>query len=567
MAALLLLVVSIIALVKKSKNAVFFFIAFVWVLPANSFYAARSIGLVSDTFWANHLLQITSVAEVLLLSFALVSRINRLEIEKEKQAGIAQVAFEVSHDIRSPLAGLLTALEFIKISDESARTLVRAAVNGIIDQANMLLEMRKRTQDLPESLDSPSLFSSGFEFLPGLVEQAISVSRCQHKKFDLIHLNLPEDQLFIFSRLNKVIFKSILYNLIDNSAKCDATRIEVKLSTDEKHILVDVIDNGTGLTEKDIKNILNNRRKANKPKSNHLGIPSALKHIHSWNGELILKPSENGLTIVRIRLLRAETPAWFTTKIVMPKRGRILVLDDDTSIHTIWQQRLSSDERFSDVRIKHLSQGDLLENEIKSVDPISLFLIDHELIRQGKTGIDLISEFGIQSKSVLVTSRWDEKEIVDRCKSLGVCILPKFLAGKIPLEQDSSELSSVNWTEVFCILVDNNPGTRSNWIIAGKLTKKKILAYSSFNALKPDLPVIPKDMRICVDFKFEGEAIQGSEITKALIDLGFTDVYLVTGKGADIATEVPWLATDRIMGKEPFWLKDTDSKLAISLEL
>jgi hypothetical protein len=44
------------------------------------------------------------------------------------------------------------------------------------------------------------------------------------------------------------------------------------------------------------------------------------------------------------------------------------------------------------------------------------------------SGLDLIEEFGLGKRSVLVTSRWEEKSIISRCEKAGIKILPKCTA-------------------------------------------------------------------------------------------------------------------------------------------
>ena len=60
--------------------------------------------------------------------------------------------------------------------------------------------------------------------------------------------------------------------------------------------------------------------------------------------------------------------------------------------------------------------------------------MDYELLKQDKTGLDLIAELGISDRSVLVTSRYEEKTVLERCLKLGVRIVPKSLAPIVPYE-------------------------------------------------------------------------------------------------------------------------------------
>ena len=60
--------------------------------------------------------------------------------------------------------------------------------------------------------------------------------------------------------------------------------------------------------------------------------------------------------------------------------------------------------------------------------------MDYEIAGASETGLDLIEQLGIQSQSILVTSRYEEPSIRDRCQRLGVSLIPKSMSGFVPIE-------------------------------------------------------------------------------------------------------------------------------------
>ena len=66
-----------------------------------------------------------------------------------------------------------------------------------------------------------------------------------------------------------------------------------------------------------------------------------------------------------------------------------------------------------------------------------LFLVDYELINSVKTGLDLIEQLDLKKQAILVTSRYEELEIRERIKTLGVKIIPKNFAPYILIEFQS----------------------------------------------------------------------------------------------------------------------------------
>ena len=68
------------------------------------------------------------------------------------------------------------------------------------------------------------------------------------------------------------------------------------------------------------------------------------------------------------------------------------------------------------------------------MDITALFLMDYEISGSTESGLDLIETLGIQKQSILVTSRYEEKNIRERCESLGVRLIPKSMSGFVPIE-------------------------------------------------------------------------------------------------------------------------------------
>ena len=49
-----------------------------------------------------------------------------------------------------------------------------------------------------------------------------------------------------------------------------------------------------------------------------------------------------------------------------------------------------------------------------------VYLVDFEFVGQSQSGLDIIEEMKIAGAAILVTSRYEEKSILQRCNKLGV---------------------------------------------------------------------------------------------------------------------------------------------------
>jgi hypothetical protein len=163
---------------------------------------------------------------------------------------------------------------------------------------------------------------------------------------------------------------------------------------------------------------------------------------------------------------------------------KFVTLDDDISINQVWNSRL---EKFSNLssKIDHISftSGNEFRNWVMKlgsheidVNPFKvIYLVDYELINQNVTGLDLIEELGIAKQAVLVTSRYEETHLIERCNKIGTKLIPKTMAGFVPLEIMKEK-------EFFdCVLIDDDQLVHSTWKFAAENKGKAFAGFYNPN--------------------------------------------------------------------------------------
>ncbi len=177
-----------------------------------------------------------------------------------------------------------------------------------------------------------------------------------------------------------------------------------------------------------------------------LGIYHARSLVEGAGGRLEIESKLGQGTVVTLWLPKVSTPWWFIERIDLKPNQLVVSLDDDHSIHQIWESRLKSKLKSLVSNIRHLSFSSapkMIEWCSKeSIDKV-LFLIDYELLNSKTNGLETIEMLGIASQSILVTSRFDEILIQDKAKQLGIKIIPKGLSPFVPIEIYNSAESMV----------------------------------------------------------------------------------------------------------------------------
>ena len=171
-------------------------------------------------------------------------------------------------------------------------------------------------------------------------------------------------------------------------------------------------------------------------------------------------------------------------------------------------------------------------------------LVGYELIGFSESGLDLISRLGISEQSILVTSRFEEDGIRKKCADLRVPLIPKGLAGFIPIEIISN---------LDAVLIVNETLLHEAWKFRSEQSRKSILCFRNSREFFTVLPAISLKTPVYVDLRLDGES--GFDVTKKLSEAGFAQVYIATG--ADCSrlnlNSAPFLVG--ILGKEPPWLR------------
>ena len=376
------------------------------------------------------------------------------EVLKEKKINekiitIGTLAQQVSHDIRSPLAALEMISSSLNELPIEKRQIIGNSINRIRDIANSLLSKNKAITTSTKDQNSIDIIEKSKQtekltvsLLNPIIESIITEERLQYsnKPGIIINYNQTSASYGLFASIQKSEFQRILSNLINNSVEAFIDQkgtVDLTLNTNSSNqIELTIKDNGKGIPEGILNKIGTRGETYGKENGTGLGLFHAIETIHAFNGDLKIDSKENIGTIITITLPNKEPPSWFVPKICLKNNQTVIVFDDDPSIHAMWTDRISSLPG-QNINLLHFSNPNELRKfygkNFTDLDE-ALFLMDYEIEGHSESGLNIIEALAIQKQSILVTSSYEEKNVLDRCESLGVRLIPKSMSGFVPIE-------------------------------------------------------------------------------------------------------------------------------------
>ena len=472
------------------------------------------------------------------------------------------LASQVAHDIRSPLAALDAAVKDASELPENRRLMIRGAAGRIRDIANSLLEQYRETSAVANKPTSSICVASMDGDKPvclvsGLIDSLVTEKRLQYRSRIgvTIDFNMDESSYGLFVKVNPAEFKRVLSNLINNSVEALKERaggqVTVTLAMLENRVLVRIRDNGAGMSAERLAQIGNRGESHGKANGCGLGLYHAKSSLESWAGCLTTSSAVGRGTTIDMLLPMSEAPQWFISKLAAPQDSSIVILDDDTSIHQVWQKKFEAlDVSPSTLDILHFSTPDEIRRWVAgNTDKAreALYLLDFELLGYQETGLSLAKELKIGSRTILVTSRYEEAFVLEGCREIGARMIPKWLVGMVPVETAADQ--STKWDAV---LIDDDSLAHMTWKISAARSGKSLLQFHSIDSFLKNAESLSFETPIYVDSEL-GDGLKGEHESLRIYERGFRTIYLTTGHGPDKFRRFTHIK--EVVDKEPPWTK------------
>ncbi len=205
-----------------------------------------------------------------------------------------------SHELKTPLAGILGHVNLIRRHGDKHPELIGKSLKYIDQEAQRMSQLINellileghQTKKLTEINLSKIIFAE-VESLQGAYQQ----------KF------IPDLNPNISYQITKGDFQSLVHNLLENAAKYSPTdsTIDVQLTTDDRHIILRVADQGQGIAKENREKVFErfyreDESHSNKVTGSGIGLSIVKMIIEKYHGKITIRDNEPVGTIFTVYL-------------------------------------------------------------------------------------------------------------------------------------------------------------------------------------------------------------------------------------------------------------------------
>lgn len=161
----------------------------------------------------------------------------------------------ISHDIRTPLAGIIGTAEMIKSMSNQADRRFHLS-DEIYKNAEWLHALVENILNLTRLQDGRLIINKKFEAIEEVIESALNQISKRYPSRE-IEVEIPAELVVV--PMDVRLIQQVLINLLDNAVKNSQEKSEIRIKVEkdpyDKNIIIRVIDNGIGIAQTDLEKI------------------------------------------------------------------------------------------------------------------------------------------------------------------------------------------------------------------------------------------------------------------------------------------------------------------------
>ena len=334
----------------------------------------------------------------------------------------------MAHDITSPLVSLEVFAKTCKNLPSEQQYVLSGITSSIRNIADDLLQKYKYNK---RELD----FSKKQNVLVSLaLSEVINQKKLQYNNKRDIHISLSYDSSakYSFINIDQSNFLRTISNLINNAVEACKEKhgiINVKLKVENNKAVIEVSDNGKGMSEKMINQIMSDIPvESTKQNGCGLGLCQVMETARLYHGEInIVSRGEKGTKFI-IAFPLTDQPEWISKQINLHENNIVMVLDNDTQIlPKEWKKTLKDHIKHSNL---HFFKDSQAVNDF--IDSLSREERENAFVLMSYNPMDSVSEDilnsvlqgGLMKQAVIMTNAYNDKRLQEFVAMAGGKMVP-----------------------------------------------------------------------------------------------------------------------------------------------
>lgn len=290
-----------IAFLYSSSTSLFIALVSIGLLFLSILPAAISINKAEKIFTS----EIKSVDSIKFKPINDLVKMALRSIELEKGKALSDLAFQVSHDIRSPLSALNMTMSSIDTSD-STKEIILGSIKRINDIADELLKQGRTSNLKVSSGVEPDILSNkkAIDILP-IVTKLVEEKKFEFKnKLDTIISCIADVKSHAHVRISEKVLASLLSNLINNAVEAleAGGTVSVYVRNLDGYVTIAVADDGKGMSDEILSKVGQRGFSSGKTNGNGFGLYYAKESIEEANGEFKILSRLGAGTLIEMKL-------------------------------------------------------------------------------------------------------------------------------------------------------------------------------------------------------------------------------------------------------------------------
>lgn len=231
---------------------------------------------------------------------------TKIEIQSERLR--ADMLRSISHDFRTPLAGIMGSASTVLDNYERIEDGIKKNfLQSIYEDADWLNELVENILQTTRFDENKVQLNIGLEAAEEIVIEAVTHIK-KHASAHKIVVKIPDDIIFV--KVDGILIRQVLVNILNNAINYTpkGSEIRVSLTSENNHAIFEVCDEGPGITEEEATHIFERYyHKKNSEKNRQgmgLGLALCKSIIEAHQGEITISNNKPHGTIVRFYVLK-----------------------------------------------------------------------------------------------------------------------------------------------------------------------------------------------------------------------------------------------------------------------